>query len=297
MANYRVRGDWGSTQLRLFRVAGGEVTDQRLGLGILRLQGARPEYILAAALSLWRRDGMPESITLCGMVGSRNGWREAPYAPCPCRPEDWRLEALRLSLDGAPVVIAAGLSFVGPNHRPDVMRGEETQIFGALATDARLRVGRHLIALPGTHSKWVVVEDGAVTEFRTYPTGELFALLREHSSLVGFKAETFEPDAEGFNAGLARIVDGQRLLGALFEARSAQLLAARSPAWAMGFISGVLIGSEVAEALAAAANAAPVLIGEPQLLAAYEQALQQFGRVPIKLNGQQCSIAGLELLE
>lgn len=297
MTSYSVRGDWGSTRLRLFRIEAGQVTEQRFGPGIFRLEGLTPEQALIQALADWRMDGPPQRLTLCGMVGARQGWREAPYAACACDARTWRRGALHLTLDGAPVTIGAGLSVIDAQGRPDVMRGEETQIFGALALDPTLAVGRRLMISPGTHSKWTVLEDGVVTGFRTYPTGELFALAREQSSLVGVGAADTEPTSEGFRAGLERISQGAAPLGALFEARSAQLLAARSPAWASGFVSGVLIGAEVSEALRAQGDAAPTLIGEPRLLANYQQALEHFGVRPNHLDGVSCALAGLEVLE
>src|SRR5262249_771291 len=154
-----LHGDWGTSNLRLYRIENGQVTGRRDGPGIGKIQGSVADA-LRAAIGDWA----PQAITLAGMVGSRNGLVEVPYAPCPAGVTDWRAAAHRESFDGVPLTVAAGLAQTG--DRPDVMRGEETQIFGAAPA------GRRLIALPGTHSKWALVEDGRILAFRTWFTGE-----------------------------------------------------------------------------------------------------------------------------
>ncbi len=297
MSGYAVLGDWGTSRLRLYRIGGGAITGRLTGPGIAALDGPA-ERTIAAALAPWTADAPADRIVLGGMVGSRNGWRETPYAACPCAAGDWRMAAVRLALDGIPVTIAGGLACVDTDGRPDVMRGEEMQIFGALALDPALRRGRRLLALPGTHGKWATVEDGTVTGFRTFLTGELFAVLRDHSMLLRAAGDAVPiPDDEGFAAGVDRIVGGAPLLGALFETRSAQLRAGRSPGWAAGFLSGLLIGSEVVETAALDPQAEIVLIGDPTLLDRYVRALERVGRRVRLFDGEDCAVAGLGLLE
>ena len=299
MSAFHVAGDWGTSRLRLFRIERGEVVDRREGPGIGALD-ASPEAVLRAALAPWRMDGEPASIRLGGMVGSRNGWIEIPYVDCPATAADWRRGAITIALDGIPVTIMAGLA-VEADGVPDVMRGEETQIYGAIVLDPGLASGRHTIALPGTHSKWTTVADGRITDFRTFPTGELFALLRDRSTLVGPIAEAEDDpaaDEAGFADGLARAGRGDPLLGALFSARTMQLRHGRSRAWARGFLSGLVIGSEAAEGAARLPGVGEIaLIGHPALTARYAQALRERGIGARSYDGDATALAGLALPE
>ncbi|MDB5705999.1 MAG: 2-dehydro-3-deoxygalactonokinase [Sphingomonas bacterium] len=298
MMRYSVIGDWGTSRLRLFRIEADKVVDRREGPGIAALP-APPEEVLRQALAAWRGDGAPKAIRLCGMVGSRNGWIEVPYADCPADARTWRAGAASAMLDDDVVTILPGLACSDAAGVPDVMRGEETQIFGAVALDPALGRGRHVLVLPGTHSKWVVVEDGHIVTFRTFLTGELFALLSDHSTLTraGNGEGSDADEAHGFAHGLAR-ADSAILLGALFEARSAQLRADRSPAWARGFLSGLIIGREIGEALDLFAPQDRVsLIGDPILVERYDQAMARRGLIANLLDGDRCALAGLTLSE
>lgn len=294
MSGFDVIGDWGTTRLRLFRVEDGRVVARRDGPGIGTV-GREAEAAFAETVAPWLDDGMPREIRLCGMVGARDGWVEAPYAECPADAEQWRAAAVRFDWCGAPLSIMAGLACVGGDGVPDVMRGEEAQIFGAMARDRALGQGRQLIVLPGTHSKWSVVEDGRITTFRTAPTGELFALLRDRSTL-GPKIEEADPaeEAAGFAEGLDRAREG-RLLTTLFAARSMCLRAGRSADWALGYLSGLIIGCEIAEARAAFGAGDIILIGDARLSARYALALEAQGLASQSLDGDACALAGLGL--
>lgn len=297
MSGYSVVGDWGTSRLRLFRVEKAVLAARRDGPGIGALGGAA-EAAFADAIAPWLADGPPESITLCGMAGARDGWVEAPYADCPADAALWRQAAMRFDWRGAPVAIMAGLACEGADGIADVMRGEETQIFGAIARDAALGAGRHMIVLPGTHNKWSLVEDGRITAFRTMPTGELFALLRDQSTL-GPKVDVTSPveEAAGFAEGLDRANDG-KLLQSLFAARAMRLRQGRSPDWALGYLSGLLIGCEVAEMRGMlGATDSVTLIGDARLSARYAQALDRQGVTTHMLDGDACALAGLGLTE
>jgi len=297
MTRYTVIGDWGTSRLRLFRVEQGVMAARRDGPGIGAVGGAA-EAAFADTIAPWLADGMPESITLCGMAGARDGWVEAPYADCPADAAAWRQAAMRFDWRGAPVAIMAGLACEGADGIPDVMRGEETQIFGAIARDPALGVGRHMIVLPGTHNKWSLVEDGRIAAFRTMPTGELFALLRDHSTL-GPKVDGANPveEAAGFADGLDRANAGE-LLQSLFAARAMRLRKGRSPDWALGYLSGLLIGCEVAEMRAMLGTTdSVILIGDARLSARYTQALDRQGVATHMLDGDACALAGLGLTE
>jgi len=204
-------------------------------------------------------------------------------------------------LPGMHLWIATGLRDDSRPGAPDVMRGEETQIFGALILDDALREGSQLLVLPGTHSKWVDVQGGVIVRFRTALTGEMFALLRDHSILLktGDSAPAAPGDSEaGFVAGAQRATHlTEGLLGALFEARTAQLLQQRSRAWAEGLLSGLLIGAEIAGMSSTRANVAAVkIIGDAQLAALYRQVFELAGVAAQVVDGAACAIAGLQQL-
>lgn len=290
-------GDWGTSRLRLYLRQGKSVLDRRDGPGVSALTQS-PEQTFLDLVGDWREAG-PSGAILCGMVGSRIGWVEAAYAPCPATAEDLRARVLKIEADGLPVSIIPGLSCVNPLGGPDVMRGEETQILGALALNPDLQKGRHLLVLPGTHSKWTVVEDGAITGFLTAPVGETFALLRQHSTLAAGVAADVQGSAKGFAMGLARIAEkGPALLPhLLFETRARQLLDALPAADAMGFLSGLLIGADAAAARQWFGDLGQVtLVGAPALNDFYGQAIAGQGGHAVAVDGDAAVMAGLSAL-
>ena len=290
-------GDWGTSRLRLYLRQGKSVLDRRDGPGIGALKTS-PRDTFLDLVGDWR-EAKPSLALLCGMVGSRNGWQEAAYAPCPANAADIRERLLRIDADGLPVAIVPGLSCRNALGGPDVMRGEETQILGALALNPDLAKGRHLLALPGTHTKWVVVEDGAITSFLTAPVGELYALLREHSILAKAAPGDGPDSPEGFARGVARIVEQgpARLPHLIFETRSRQLLDSLPKAEAMGFLSGLLIGSDVAATASWFGDLGQVsLIGAPALGALYAQAIAAHGGSSVAVDGDSAVLAGLATL-
>lgn len=288
-------GDWGTSRLRLFLHDGRAVVDRTDAPGIGMLQ-VPPLEALLSAIGPWVDRHGAMNVTLCGMVGSRNGLVEVPYVPCPVDIGAWAARKFELSAEGLVIQIASGLSCTSPVGTPDVMRGEETQIFGALCLDAGRMQGRHLFVLPGTHSKWAAVEGGQVTAFHTFPTGEMFTLLRDHSTLTRAGDNDEDGDA-GFSAGLERAWGGPGLLSLLFEARSAQLLEGRSRGWALGLLSGLLIGREITDALEIFGSVGDVaIIGDPTLTRLYRQAFSACGMTATDLDGNTCALTGLKAL-
>jgi 2-dehydro-3-deoxygalactonokinase len=292
-----IAGDWGTTRLRLMLCADGSVLDVRTGPGIGALSQS-PAQVIRALIPTWIEAHGPLPLVLCGMVGSRNGWVETPYVPCPSDVASWCAGQAHFESDGLMIRIAAGLSCMNRLSAPDVMRGEETQIFGALAMQPELARGRRLFCLPGTHTKWVWVEDGKIGEFLTALTGELFALLRDHSMLARAGAAGGTP-GDGFVEGLARhaSLGAADLTHALFEARSRQLILGASKEWALAWLSGVLIASDVHGALGLFGGSAQVvLIGDPALTELYAQALMRPDTEVLCLDGGDCALAGLRSL-
>lgn len=282
-----VIGDWGGTRLRLWRLHGDDVTGPREGPGVLA--ASDHAEILAKAMAGWRA----KRIVLCGMAGARGALRETPYVPCPASIAQWVSGAVEFEARGYALRIAAGVSCQGGPGGSDVMRGEETQVFGAMAIDPTLAHGEQLVVLPGTHSKWVRLNEGRIAEFRTFMTGELFALLAGSSLFASIATVDSDDEAGGFSAGLARADEEGVLSASLFEARAAQLVAGRSGDWARGFVSGLLIGAEISDM---APQGSLLVIGAPEVAACYDKALARRGVRARQMDGETCAIAGLRLL-
>lgn len=299
-----VLGDWGTSHLRLFLFEGDEVAASGEGPGIGALAGLSANALalkLAELIAPWMQASQPLDVTLCGMIGSRNGLFDVPYARLPAEHETWARAAWHAQMHGMNITIASGLRSDNHGVARDVMRGEETQIFGAMQLDAKLTMGNHLFVMPGTHSKWVEVRDGSVMRFRTVMSGEVYALLSSHSILLKSPSAESGADSDtdaGFSAGIERckhLVEG--LLAALFETRTAQLLENRSRAWASGFLSGLLIGYEVASLKGPYSTQRGVkVVGEPGLTSLYRHAFASHGVATDLLDGAACAIAGLHRL-
>jgi len=291
-----VLGDWGIRRLRLFLMQGPVIHDQREGPGIDSLC-IPPVDALMAALSPWVVHKKLERIILCGMVGSRNGLLEAPYLHTPVSLGEWTGHLRYVKSHGLDIAISPGLRGINESCAPDVMRGEETQIFGAIRLEPGLAVGTQLLVLPGTHCKWVHLQDGVVAGFTTHITGELLDILRNHSTLL--RAGGAQDRSErGFASGLDR---GRRsasgLTAALFEARTAQLIEGRTQGWAADFLSGLLIAYEVREALKNAIDIRGVtIVGDPRLTSLYCRALAPYKIGVTELDGNRCAVSGLRLL-
>jgi 2-dehydro-3-deoxygalactonokinase len=217
--------DWGSTSLRAWTLdaAGEVVAHQRFPLGVNRLApgeaARRFDEEVRPALG---GDALPA--LLCGAIGSNVGWRTAPYIDCPATLDDIAGGLLAVRAD---VWIVPGLRCEGLGAACDVLRGEETKALGWLALNPDGRQGQHLICQPGTHSKWLVIEDGRIVRFLSAFTGELFAVLSAHSILRN-DGDAREPAA--FEAGLVAAGDGDALLSRLYTARSRVAGGAAAPA-------------------------------------------------------------------
>jgi 2-dehydro-3-deoxygalactonokinase len=291
-----VAGDWGTTRLRAFLCdPQGAVLEQANGPGA-RESAGHFANALDSVLAHWRRSHGELPVVLCGMVGSSFGWVQAPYMACPARPE--QIAAACVALRGGSVHIVPGLSCRNRLGAPDVLRGEETQILGALLLDPALGRGTHLLCLPGTHTKWVVLDDGSVREFQTTVTGELFDLVCEHSVLVRDAQSPRADDQTAFGRGLEEFHRFPHVspLHRIFECRSRRLNGELAPEAAASYLSGLLVAGDVSSAvdLFAPARSQPVrLIGAPELTRLYALALAAQGRETATLDGAATSTAGL----
>lgn len=287
-------GDWGTSNLRLrLCAADGAALDSRQGPGAADSRG-RFAQVYDDLTADWRAKHGALPGLLCGMAGSTFGWLEAPYLPCP---EELDGIADSLVLARPDVRIVPGMRCTNPLGAPDVMRGEESQLLGALTAMPALGHGRQLVCMPGTHTKWVALNDGTVIEFLTVPTGEVFKLLCDHSVLVRDRATPIEHRAVDFERGLAESVRHANvpLLHRLFQSRSlrldGQLAAEGAPSWT----SGLLIGTDVAGALPLFSQSQePVhIIATAQLAALYSAALAKSGRASVAIPGDDAAFAGL----
>lgn len=264
--------DWGTSSLRAARIAGdGTVLEERgSARGILSV----PAGGFAQALQETCGDWLQAPGTLClvsGMAGSRQGWREAPYCPCPAGFAE--LSRALAWVDPGRIAIVPGLSCEDAGV-PDAMRGEEVQVFGALSL---LQEDKATLVLPGTHSKWVQVRDDTVRGFSTWMTGEFYALLRQHSILARtLPADDGALDEAAFLRGVAEAARAGSLLRGAFSTRALALFERLAPEAAPSYLSGLVIGEEL-RAQAPAAGSAIVLVGHAGLTARYALALRSLG--------------------
>lgn len=264
--------DWGTTSFRAYRLdAHGYVTDTRTAqAGILSVGDGAFAKVLEQHAGDWI-DAGETRIVMSGMIGSRQGWLEVPYVPCPAGLDEIAAGMRKVPWDRATVWIAPGVACRDETGVPDVMRGEETQVLGCLD---QLGAGAHTVCLPGTHSKWVSVEHGCITRFATYMTGETFALFRSHS-ILGRMMKGEATDTDAFTEGVRRCADAGGLLHHLFGVRSRGLFGELPDAAAASYLSGLLVGHEIR---AARGNARTVhLLCTPQLAAVYARALSTLG--------------------
>ncbi len=278
--------DWGTTRARAYRMdASGHVLERRsrpLGVRLVA-RGAFPATLLQI-VGDWIDEEPGAPVVASGMVGGQHGWVETPYLDCPAAPSD-----LARALVEAPAGIASrvwivpGLTVDDRGGLPDVMRGEETELVGALSEG---RAEEHFL-LPGTHSKWARVERGRVTALATFPSGELFQLLCEHSTLgargvEGASDRESLDRVEAFERGAALgVSEGARLGGSLrrlFSARSRVARRELAPGDACEYLSGLIVGCEVREALEGGwASQRLTLVGDDALRARYERVLARAG--------------------
>ncbi len=277
--------DWGTSSLRAYLLgdAAQPCAERRADWGIMHLPAGGFAAALKNLCGDWLLAYPQLPIIAAGMVGSAQGWVEAPYVAAPASLEQL---AARLAFadagDGRKVAIVPGVLCDGA--LPDLMRGEETQVFGALAHGNEVSRQARLIVLPGTHSKWVRVQGESLAAFKTFMTGETYALLCRHS-ILGRLMEPGNPaaimDVAAFERGLDEALRPEgRLLGCLFSVRALGLTGKLRPDQLGDYLSGLLIGNEIREALAIdglQCGAPPELLGDAALCERYRLALSRFG--------------------
>ncbi|MEG0802101.1 MAG: 2-dehydro-3-deoxygalactonokinase [Citrobacter sp.] len=275
--------DWGSTNLRAWLYQGDKCLESRQSeAGVTRLNGKSPEAVLAEVTKNWRDGATP--VVMAGMVGSNVGWKIAPYLPVPAY---FSAIGKQLTSVGDNIWIIPGLC-VSREDNHNVMRGEETQLLGA-----RTLSPSSVYVMPGTHCKWVQADAQQIHDFRTVMTGELHHLLLRHS-LVGAGLPEQEASAEAFTAGLTRGVAAPDILPKLFEVRASHVLGTLPREQVSEFLSGLLIGAEVASMSEQfAAQQAITLVAGSDLSSRYQQAFHAIGREVSAVSGDTAFQAGI----
>ena len=282
--------DWGTTHLRAWAMSneGAVLASATSDDGMSQLPAEAFEPALLKVISNWLNDDETTSVVSCGMVGSRQGWVEAPYQVAPCEP------IARSSLARAQRVDTRIEFFVVPgikqNSPADVMRGEETQIAGLLAQEPDFD---GVACLPGTHTKWVRISAGEVVHFTTYLTGELFSLLSSQS-VLRHSIATSGWDNDAFEEAIGdTITKPSAIAERLFSLRSEALISDLSPETARARLSGYLIGLELGAARQYWLGQKVVIIGEEKISDAYHSALSAQGWAPEKYDAQLMTLAGI----
>jgi 2-dehydro-3-deoxygalactonokinase len=282
--------DWGTSSLRGARLGtSGQVLESReFSRGILTVPSGQFEAVFNEHFGDWMQ--APDALCLIsGMAGSRQGWQEASYCPCPAGFAELGQHLLWLQADRIALVPGLSCMTTDTLNTPDVMRGEEVQIFGALQLAGRATA---TLVLPGTHSKWAQVEHGRVTRFSTFMTGEVYALLSQHSILSKTLDLNGAFDEAAFLQGVDQSQTTGSVLNKLFAVRTLGLFE-RLPAAALpSYLSGLLIGEELRTQSASADRAPVILIGSHALTSRYTLALQHLG-IACQSRGAEATWAGL----
>lgn len=279
--------DWGTSRLRAMLVsAEGVILEQTAAdEGIMAVPPGGFPGVLRRTIAPWLERWGRLPVMMAGMVGSRNGWVEAPYAACPASLDDLAERVVHVPFDGADVRLVPGLTRRDPGGTPDVMRGEETKIAG-------VGLAAGTIVTPGTHSKWISMRDGRIEAFVSFMTGEFYAALLGHT-IIGRLAEDPE-DPAGFDKGLAAARRDGGLTHQAFGARTSVLLGDMPGSWVGPYLSGLLIGSEIVNGLALDRPAGEIVVVADGVFGRnYARAFEAFGVAVRMVDPEETFIAGL----
>lgn len=279
--------DWGTSRFRAYLVdaLGTILKDVASDDGMATVRDGKFAAILLRRCGPWidRHPGVP--VLMSGMVGSRNGWKEAPYVPCPASVEEIRKATQPIEIkEGRFGGIVPGI-ICHEEGVADVIRGEETKILGTGGDDG-------LIVMPGTHCKWAWMEGGRIARFQSYMTGEFYGLLRQ-SSVLRLLAKEPENSA-GFKRGLKAARWAGGLLHQAFAARTAVLDGQMTGEEVGPFLSGLLIAHEIAAAAKDIAKGSKLtLVAEGALSQNYAEALKSFGLEPQVISPRDSFVKGM----
>lgn len=291
-APYLISVDWGTTNFRAYLAdeSGTVLAQIESASGILAVKDGAFAEVLKSAIGSWLDAHGRLPVIMSGMIGSRQGWVEAPYARCPAGVREIAAALTPLQVEGLGVVyLVPGLNHIPPGQPPDVMRGEEAQVLGAITLPPQPEA---IFVLPGTHSKWVTVSAGIITGFTTYMTGEVYGALKAHT-ILGRLMEEGPSDGTGFLQGVEVARQGGRapgqLLHQLFSVRTLGLFEQLPARELPDYLSGLLIGSEL---VAAAPTGTTITIfGKDELIARYGKAAEALG-ISWNRGPEQSVVAG-----
>lgn len=305
-----IAGDWGTSNLRLFlceyRDSGSSILETLKGPGVSKVHtdpNSDFEEVFFNLISAWIDEYGNLPVIISGMAGSTIGWQEAPYVQCPAYPQDIAKGRLRFQSRGLDISIISGLKVKNPIGSPDVMRGEELQLLGWMNLDNRsgeTSPRAELAVLPGTHNKWVLLKEGRIETFVTALTGEMFALLKNHSVLIADR-DTDYFDQDSFFKGVEAVerLGEAGLLHALFSTRSEQVAGDLSAEQGQPYLSGMLVTADIIGALKLFRKMEPgidsvTLIGEESLCDRYKLVLDRFAMGFKTTDASKVAIAGYE---
>jgi 2-dehydro-3-deoxygalactonokinase len=279
--------DWGTSNFRAFRLnaAGAIVARCSSPQGILRVDGGNFAGALLAEVGPWLAEG-EKHVLMCGMIGSRQGWVEAAYLPCPAGIEDLANAVVQIPFSEPKVRLVPGVKGVDAAGVPEVIRGEETAAMGVLDVCA----GAGLVCFPGTHSKWIQLGDRTIVNFDTWMTGEIYSALRRCTILERMMSRNDAIDPAAFGDGVARSADSGGLLHHLFGVRTLGLMGRLSEDVSASYLSGLLIGHEVRAAMPRGSRVH--LVGAAMLCTLYAQAIEVCGGTA-KVEDEDAAAFGL----
>jgi 2-dehydro-3-deoxygalactonokinase len=279
--------DWGTSNFRAYRLdgVGAMVARRSSPQGILRVTAGNFEHALRAEIGDWLAAGETQ-VLLCGMVGSRQGWVETKYLPCPAGVADLTAALQAVPFPDARVSLVPGVMGSDSAGVPEVMRGEETAAMGILDACG----GEALVCFPGTHSKWLQLSDRRICRFTTFMTGEMYSAVRNGTILGRMMAGEVSAAGAAFLAGVARAGQESGLLHHLFGVRTLGLMGRLGEEDAASYLSGLLIGHEVRAAMQG--QAVVHLVGTAALCSLYAQAIHACGG-EAKIGNEDAAALGL----
>jgi 2-dehydro-3-deoxygalactonokinase len=279
--------DWGTSNFRAFRLdAEGAVSARRSSpQGILSVGNGNFEEFLRTEIGPWLAEG-EKKVLLCGMIGSRQGWVEVEYLPCPAGISDLANAVVQVPFSGAEVRLVPGVMGSDAAGVPEVMRGEETAAMGILDAYG----GAGLVCFPGTHSKWVQLSECKIKSFTTSMTGEIYSAVRKCTILGRMMTSDTAVDKSAFHGGVVRSADPGGLLHHLFGVRTLALMGQLKEEASASYLSGLLIGHEVRAAMVT--GEVVHLAGTEMLSGLYAQAIEACGG-GAKVENEDAAALGL----
>lgn len=284
--------DWGSTNIRAFLYLDGKQADvKKSHEGVTTVRGAQCEGAFDRLTGQWFEKYGAMPVIMAGMVGSVNGWADAQYLECPVDLAELPMHLTEVKHSkGYRIRIVPGLCVKDPDNY-NVIRGEETQLAGAVASRPS-----KVYLMPGTHCKWVLADGSRVKSFRTAMTGEILSVMMQYS-LVGLGAGEQEDSEEGFMKGLERGYKENNVLPRLFEVRGARILGGLKASHSRDYLSGLLIGGEIASMQRifkfSKDDGEIVIIGSPMLARRYVKGLELAGLKSACLDGDEAFLGGM----